>query len=112
MPACKALNAKGNPCMAYAVTGHSQCMFHLPQDIRNQMQKAARERLISKKEFILDLQRQYRKVRHMAGNEIEKSKEMRSLLDKIMELKGEKSDETEEPTGLEKKVNKWQKNQA
>jgi len=48
----------------------------------------------------------------MAGNEIEKSKEMRSLLDKIMELKGEKSDETEEPTGLEKKVNKWQKNQA
>ena len=105
MPRCQQIKKNGERCGSWAVSGpEGLCVFHCSKTSR----KEIIERPLSREERIIIISRQIRSLKRSKTNALDKSREMRALLDMLAELEGEGKKENENGIdSVQEKINKW-----
>jgi hypothetical protein len=101
---CQFIKKSGEQCQGWAVNGSDLCIFHVNKDLR----KEVIERPLSREERIIIISRQIRSLKRSKTNALNKSREMRALLDMLAELEGEGKKENKNGIdSVQEKINKW-----
>jgi len=105
MPRCQFIKKDGEQCGGWAISdGSGLCVFHCSKTSR----KEIIERPLSREERIIIISRQIRSLKKSKTNALDKSREMRALLDMLAELEGEGKKENENGIdSVQEKINKW-----
>jgi len=107
---CSAVKANGERCKTFAVSpekgGRGLCIFH-DFELNKSLTQAA-EKPLNDEEMAVILSQQLKRINRNGKNTLEKSKEMRSLVEMIGALRGKKPEEVakEENVTLEDRIAK------
>ena len=112
---CTAITNSGQQCRMFALTGEDKCVIHSQSDVAVKARQRP-EKVLTKKDMIMELQGQVRKVKSSQADPLEKSREIRMILAQISDLKkDERSPEKKEESenegveSFEKRVEKSMK---
>jgi hypothetical protein len=97
---CTAIKSDGTRCKTFAIRdGQGLCIFH-DREAHLAAVENYHHRVLSDEEMALILSKQLRRLGHTAKHPLEKSREMRSLVELIAGLRGKKVEEVEHDEGL------------
>lgn len=108
---CTAMKADGSRCRTFAVSpaknGRGLCIFH-DHELQRSAQNDYYQKPLTDLEMSVILSQQLRRINRNGKNTLEKSKEMRSLVEMIGQLSGKKPEEVakEENVTLEDRIAK------
>ena len=104
MPRCQFIKKDGEQCGGWAISdGSGLCVFHCSKTSR----KEIIERPLSREERIIIISRQIRSLKRSKCNQLDKSHELRSLMELLIELEGGEK-KNKKVDSLEEKLSKWE----
>jgi len=98
----------GLPCRVGKVQGYDTCFFHLEPEIR----KGFMGRILTREQRIVIINRQLKRLKGFKCNELEKSREIRSLMETLKNLEGGVEIKNDKENPVEDILKKWKKDKG